>query len=766
MSKLNLTSPTSGYNTAVTEQANNDAIVAAIDNTLSRDGTSPNQMNIDLDMNSNEVMNLGPPTTNNSAIRLIDVVSGVPTTWVQTQAEITAGVTPVNTIYQQGDVRRYGVIGDGIVDDTVALNNALKVPGPTTVHPSLRILVDSGNIVIPLRSSLIGPVLNPGQILPHLQATYNSLQGCIILNSAYTIILGSNTATQGGSAALLQLYILRKGLLLPTSAGDCDTVLAAYAGTAVTLGNGTANHESDCYVGQCHILGFALAINGTTGCGRYTIERVTGDCTAGIYTIGSLDISRMYGCHFWDFITVNFNTKSNRAGASYYLDSPNDWTEVINCFSYGYQYGFRVNASSTRLIGCQVDGNSSTMPTNSIGFSIENVGLDNMLIGCESASHGLGYSCTTTGGTQLVACSAWGAGAAGNGPQYHIYVNNGRLTVLGGNYYGSPFAGSVSIDSATARYNFTQAVFDPGAVPVFTYAGTTKYAGDVDYGNVYVSGTVSTDTNRTVTIKGDILDNRYTIGANGAPGITFNTALGTTAVPVILGASTSMGIVRFYGHDGNIFQQAGNIRYATDGTPAAGSMPGKFIIATTPGGSVTPVDQWVVDNVGNFRPSVTGATTATGGFIYTVAAAGIPTGVPSFTTNGVPQYYDKTGLQLYTYSGANWMATPSGTPSNTQNTAYTTVMSDAGKTLFHTDGTARTYTIDSNANVPYPIGTEIKVINDASGAVNVTIAITSDTLVLAGPGTTGSRTLAQFGACLLKKVTATRWYAINLGGLT
>jgi len=47
-------------------------------------------------------------------------------------------------------------------------------------------------------------------------------------------------------------------------------------------------------------------------------------------------------------------------------------------------------------------------------------------------------------------------------------------------------------------------------------------------------------------------------------------------------------------------------------------------------------------------------------------------------------------------------------------------------------------------------------VNDASGGV-ITIAITSDTLVLAGAGTTGSRTLAANGVATAIKMTSTRW---------
>ncbi|MBR0687356.1 hypothetical protein JQ594_15600 [Bradyrhizobium manausense] len=102
---------------------------------------------------------------------------------------------------------------------------------------------------------------------------------------------------------------------------------------------------------------------------------------------------------------------------------------------------------------------------------------------------------------------------------------------------------------------------------------------------------------------------------------------------------------------------------------------------------------------------------------------------------------------------------------NSQSAAYTTVLSDAGKHIYHpsTDANARTFTIDSNANVAYPVGTAITFINETSQAV--TIAITSDTLVLAGTGATGSRTLAQYGVATAVKVGSTRWY-ISGSGLT
>ena len=104
-------------------------------------------------------------------------------------------------------------------------------------------------------------------------------------------------------------------------------------------------------------------------------------------------------------------------------------------------------------------------------------------------------------------------------------------------------------------------------------------------------------------------------------------------------------------------------------------------------------------------------------------------------------------------------------PVNSQSAAYTAVLADSGKVIFHpsTDANARTFTIDSNANVAYPIGTALTFINMTSQVV--TIAITTDTMYLSSAGTTGSRSLAQYGSATAIKMTSTTWL-ISGSGLT
>lgn len=104
-------------------------------------------------------------------------------------------------------------------------------------------------------------------------------------------------------------------------------------------------------------------------------------------------------------------------------------------------------------------------------------------------------------------------------------------------------------------------------------------------------------------------------------------------------------------------------------------------------------------------------------------------------------------------------------PQNIQAANYTLIATDTGKHIYHASGAGAgdTYTIPSNASVAYPIGTSLTFINSDSNAVS--IAITTDTMTLAGTTSTGTRTLAQNGIATAIKVTATAWI-ISGSGLT
>jgi len=152
----------------------------------------------------------------------------------------------------------------------------------------------------------------------------------------------------------------------------------------------------------------------------------------------------------------------------------------------------------------------------------------------------------------------------------------------------------------------------------------------------------------------------------------------------------------------------------------------------------------------------TGVTTSTGsGNVVLSTSPTLVTPVLGTVTSGNIGACTVDGTNLVGYLNI---------PFNSQSADYTLILTDAGKSIFHpsTDTNDRTFTIPANASVAYPIGTAISFMNMSNV---VTIAINSDTMYLSGFGTTGSRSLAQFGAATAVKMTSTTWM-ISGNGLT
>jgi hypothetical protein len=164
---------------------------------------------------------------------------------------------------------------------------------------------------------------------------------------------------------------------------------------------------------------------------------------------------------------------------------------------------------------------------------------------------------------------------------------------------------------------------------------------------------------------------------------------------------------------------------------------------------------WNGSDFVNLTPAVSGFLSLSGGTMTgnITFNAGQPLGTPSSGT-----------LSSCTVDGTDAVGFRN-IPINSQSTDYTAVLADSGKCIFHpsTDANARTFTIPANSSVAYPIGTAISFVNMTSQVVS--IAITTDTMYLAGTGTTGTRSLAQYGTATALKMTSTTWI-ISGAGLT
>jgi hypothetical protein len=96
---------------------------------------------------------------------------------------------------------------------------------------------------------------------------------------------------------------------------------------------------------------------------------------------------------------------------------------------------------------------------------------------------------------------------------------------------------------------------------------------------------------------------------------------------------------------------------------------------------------------------------------------------------------------------------------NAQTASYTTVLTDAGKTVTMTNAGATTLTIPANASVAYVVGTRINILNLGAGACTPT----------AGAGVTISGTitaLAQNGSASVVKTATNTWSYVPFGSGT
>lgn len=173
------------------------------------------------------------------------------------------------------------------------------------------------------------------------------------------------------------------------------------------------------------------------------------------------------------------------------------------------------------------------------------------------------------------------------------------------------------------------------------------------------------------------------------------------------------------------------------GTIAATSFTGS-------GAGLTGISSYSAPTIGS--TSIASGATVTNLAGITINSTTIPTSKTLVAT-------DSTVVDGTTSTAASGLGFI-GLPQNSTTTgAYAVLAADAGKHIYST--ATRTLTIPANSAVALPVGTTLTFIS-AAGATT-TIAITTDTLLLAGAGTTGSRTLAAHGMATAVKLTSTSW---------
>jgi hypothetical protein len=291
----------------------------------------------------------------------------------------------------------------------------------------------------------------------------------------------------------------------------------------------------------------------------------------------------------------------------------------------------------------------------------------------------------------------------------------------------------------SAQFSTTKGTFDLGV------AGSTQgilNLNGLTAGTISVKGAASAGT-WTFTLPTSGGTNNYVLTTNGSGTSSWSqvslTAGVTGVLPVANGGTnaSSAGITAFNNITG----------YTAVG--ATGTTSTNLVFSTSPT-LVTPV---------------LGAATATSINGLTITSS---TGTLTVTNGKTASFSNTITLaatndsQTYTLPAATCNIGYLEVPQNSQSAAYTAVLADSGKQIFHpsTDNNARTFTIPANGSVAYPVGTVLTFINRIN---TVTIAITTDTMYLAGAGTTGNRTLAANGVATAVKISSTEWIISGTG---
>jgi hypothetical protein len=310
-------------------------------------------------------------------------------------------------------------------------------------------------------------------------------------------------------------------------------------------------------------------------------------------------------------------------------------------------------------------------------------------------------------------------------------------------------AGSITITSTGAGQVY------PGAGIAVSTGSTWGTSLTAPTGTIVGTTDTQTLTNKTLTspaITGGTINNTA-IGGTTPATATFTTANATSIEATTVDA-TNLEIT--------------NLK-AKDGT-AAGSIADVTGVVTIASSVLTTSDI----NGGTIDNAVIGASTPAAGTFTTVnkvtitapassATLTIANGKTATVNNSIT--FSGTDSTTMTFPDENASIGFRNVPQNSKSANYTLVLADSGKHIYHptADNNARTFTIPANATVAFPIGTAITFVNYS--VANLTIAITTNTMRLAGTGTTGSRTLAQYGVATALKIATTEW-VISGTGLT
>lgn len=371
---------------------NSDTIETAFDNTLSLDGTAPNQMGSELDMNSNQVLNLPTPATANSPLRLQDLSDF---TGGGTVTNIPIGGTTGQVLAKNSNTSFDTVWNNSVTSVGLALPADFTVTGsPVTTTGTLTgawvtAPTGTGAVVRATSPVLVTPALGTPSsgVATNLTGTAAGLTaGHVTTNANLTgpiASVGNATSITSQTGTGTKFVVDTSPVLITPNLGTPSAaVLTNATGTAsgLTAGNVTTNAN---LTGPIASVGNATSITSQTGTGtKFVVDTSPVLVTPNLGTPSAAVLTNATGLPTAGIIDANVtyakiqnvsglsvfgrNVASSGVGAAV---TATNVDQILRVDTAGNTIGFgTINLASASAVG------SSILPAGNGGTGISSLG--------------------------------------------------------------------------------------------------------------------------------------------------------------------------------------------------------------------------------------------------------------------------------------------------------------------------------------------------------------------------------------------------------
>lgn len=637
MAKLTLSdlaNITGNEQSAINTINNNSTLVeTALENTLSRDGTSPNSMSADLDMNGYDIINVenvfingdiieadvvadyldfneasvpSSPSANTARVYAVDDGSGVTKIdfknsagavipFTHTKVSNTGGVTRTfaNKATDVFSVRDFGADSTGVADSSAAIQAAIDAAAALTSTRGTVYIPSGEGGTYTINSALtwkpdVNIVCDPGVRIV-AGATMNAMLQTGVGSSAVRL---RNVWLQGGrwdgNYLARRGFWIRDGEKVQLHDFTMRSIGTFVDGSTETESSyiriGDPTQSSSCY--EVMVDGF--------NCYRTDNAASPTQAPANNYGIYSSDGAS--DCHI---------TNGVISGIKYGIaDEMAHWKiSFVHVWNFQSTQGALVNGFYDTIggviyAGCQVD-----CATYEVPFRFTGTNHPNQMVACQvncsldtaSSTDNVGSAVQVDAGVQLAAigntitCNASKRFAA------DYTINATAILQVDGNQTKNvvtPVGNGVTTPDGRIVAGFS--------VPVAALGGLPKIQA------------LGTDLNASM------LAARYSANASPPRYTLAKSRNATVGSHTIVQSGDSLGEILAQGSSGTAFADCAAISFEVDGTPgAAGDMPGRIILKTSPDGAATVANAFQVDSTGKAA-----SIHPTGGLGYGVGAGG------------------------------------------------------------------------------------------------------------------------------------------------